>query len=54
MKTYRRFSYQGSQRTRFGYYGPSGTPGHVTRHEFGTRKERDTAWKRVLLTLQVL
>lgn len=43
MNPYRRFSYQGSQHTRFGYYGPSDTPGHVMRYEFSTRRERDAA-----------
>lgn len=42
---YRRFSYQGSQRTRFGFYGPSDIPGHVTRHECRTRRERDVAYR---------
>lgn len=51
--TYRKFSYQGAQRTRFGFYGPASDPANVSRHEFDTRRERDEVFKQAKATLSI-
>lgn len=40
-----KFSYQGSDRTRFGFYGPASDSAQIVRHEFATRRERDDAFR---------